>query len=100
MDVSLPRLNSAPPQSYPLAMHRVWTIPELLQLIFNHIHWLVRNTSLARLARVNRQLSAIAIAMLWRRLDSTGPLLHLLSGCYDAELLQKLDEGKSHDVCA
>jgi hypothetical protein len=79
-------------------MHRVWTIPELLQLIFAHLGGLERNVALARLARVNRQVSATAIPLLWKTLQNTTPLAGLLTGCYDKEFLRKLKEGEDNAV--
>jgi hypothetical protein len=79
-------------------MHRLWTIPELLQIIFDHLDCLIRNATLNRLANVNQQLSAVAIPLLWKNLSGTEPLLRLLSGCYDKGLLRKLKEGNPPDV--
>jgi hypothetical protein len=79
-------------------MHQVWTIPELLQLIFAHIGGLERNVALARLARVNRQISATAIPLLWKTLYDIAPLAGLLIGCYDEEFLRKLKEGEDSAV--
>jgi hypothetical protein len=64
--------------------HRIFTIPELLHLIFSAL----AHDDFFHLALVNRQFYAIAIPLLWKFSRSIVPLLKLL--CDDNTLWEEV----------
>ncbi|KAG9018115.1 hypothetical protein FRB90_012203 [Tulasnella sp. 427] len=88
------RRHEEPPsnvQRLLLKMNRLWTIPELVTMVFDSLE----SSDLARLARVCRQLWECAIPLLWKEPFGPNPLFRIWSMEQRKQLVMKQsDKGR------